>query len=71
MASDRWFTVPECARRLHVGDETIRRHIRSGLLPSSRDELSPGRPFRVKEVDLIAFRERRTNPYTPKTGAAE
>lgn len=52
-------TTTEAARRLGVSDQTIRRLITAGELPAYRF----GRQFRVSEVDLQSYLERkRTRP---------
>ena len=62
-------TVDQAASRLRLNPETIRRAIRKGELPATRNTLQVGGPMYVSVDDLDAWAGRRTGQ--PAAGGAQ
>ena len=56
----RQLTVEQAAKQLSVHPETLRRAIRKGELPASRNRLAPGGPLLIGADDLKVFVAKRT-----------
>jgi excisionase family DNA binding protein len=66
LVREDWLNVPEVAERLDVGEETVRRWIRSGDL-AALDLGGRRAGYRIRESDLEAFLQAR---YSTKKAAA-
>ena len=50
--NEDWMTVSEIAKEVRFSESTVRGWIRGGELPA----FSPGRSYRIKRTDWIAFK---------------
>jgi excisionase family DNA binding protein len=52
-----WLTVQQVCDQLQISDQTVRRWIKSGVLPATN--LGGKAGYRIREVDLERFLEQR------------
>ncbi len=64
--TDRALSVTEAAEFLGVSVESVRRAVRRGALPATKDQLARGAPLYFLTSDLRAYSERRHEPVVPR-----
>ncbi len=60
--SDEMMTIEEAAAYLRMSKDTIRRAIKTGVLPASRLTEQPRGHYRIRKADLDALFRKRPEP---------